>query len=144
MWDDHPSVIINEQAEPEPELEAPPIPRIVEEDTPSIASEGAADSVGSPAQVEQPPVAQEPRRSKRLKDNREASDRQWSRKKGGRLRQRKFNFAKMSQQEFRQAKSNMSKSDKQKHFASMCAQAPPKACHMSRKKRKYRQRMAHR
>ena len=48
MWDDHPSVVINEQAEPEPEPTAPPIPRIVEEES-SKASEGADGTEGSPA-----------------------------------------------------------------------------------------------
>ena len=137
MWDDHPSVVINEQAEPEPGPTAPPIPRIVEEES-SKASEGADGTEGSPAQVEQP-VDPKPRRSPRRKDK---SKPKWTRDKDGRLR--RFDFAKMSQQEFWQAKSNMSKKDKEEHFASLCAQKPIKACRLSRKKRKYRQRMAHR
>ena len=38
----------------------------------------------------------------------------------------------------------MSKRDKEKHFVSLCAQIPVRACRLSRKKMKYRQRMAHR
>ena len=118
---------------------APPIPSVVEED-PSIASEGADGIEESPARVEQP-VEPKPRPKSRRK---ERSPSKWDRGTDGRLRRKKFNFARMSQQEFRQAKSNMSKQDKEKHFASLCAQIPVKACRLSRKKKKYRQRMAHR
>ena len=131
MWDDHPSVI-TKRAEPEPEPVAPPIPSVVEED-PVRTSEGADG--GSPARAEQP-VEPKPRRKK-------DAEPEWRRDTDGRLKRRKFNFSKMNQQEFRQTKSNMSKRDKVKHFASLCAQMPARACRLSRKKRKYRQRMAH-
>ena len=93
MWDDHPSVITTEQAEPEPGPVAPPIPSIVEED-PSKASEGASER--SPARVEQP-VETKPRRNPRRNQTR---DPEWIRDTDGRLKRRTFNFAKMSQQEF--------------------------------------------
>ena len=91
MWGDHPSVITTEQAEPEPEPVAPEIPRIVEEDPPSEASEGADGIEESPAQVEQPVDPKPCPRTRR----KERSPPKWSRDKDGRLK-RKFNFAKMS------------------------------------------------
>ena len=88
----------------------------------------------------QPPVELQPCPRTRRK---ERSPPKWSRDKDGRLK-REFNFSKTSQQKFRQAKLNMSKRDKEEHFVSLCAQIPVRACRLSRKKMKYRQRMAHR
>lgn len=111
---------------------APPIQNVVEED-PVRTSKG--DDGGSPDQ-EQQPVEPKSRHKKDVEP-------EWRRDTGGRLKRRKFNFPKMSHQEFQRTKSNMSKRDKVKHFASLCAQMPTRACCLSRKEQRYRQRQAH-
>ena len=52
------------------------------------------------------------------------------------------NFSKMIQKKFHQVKSTLSKKDKKIYYASLCAVPPPRACRLSRKKMKHKQRMA--
>ena len=148
MWADHPenepSVVIQPEGAPDPEPppgqpapniipepEPPPSPNISQ---PSNASEGA-----SPA----PAPAEEPRRSRRIQEQQRTSEPQqhqseWNREPGGRLR--RHNFASMSPDQFNSAKAHMSRKDRKQYEVSLGAKKPPRACRLSRKKMKYRQR----
>ena len=143
MWSDHPSVIIQPEGaaeqnstnsqpiDPAPNIIADPEPP----PAPNIESEGASSD---------PAPAAEPRRSRRLQDNAEPEPQQprWEREPGGRLR--KLDFASMSPQQFNMIKSTLSKKDRKLYYASLCAKPPPRACRLSRKKLKRRQKMKHR
>ena len=72
-----------------------------------------------------------------------AREPQWGRDESGRL-QRKTNFANLSEQEFRSMKASMSRKDKATYYVSLCVSKPITACRLSRKKRKYKQRLAYR
>ena len=148
LWADHPenepSVVIQPEGAPEPEPppgqpapniipepEPPPSPNISQ---PSNTSEGA-----SPA----PAPAEEPRRSCRIQEQQRTSEPQqhqseWNREPGGRLR--RHNFASMSPDQFNSAKAHMSRKDRKQYEVSLGAKKPPRACRLSRKKMKYRQR----
>ena len=116
MWADHPNLVPNEEPSITPPTEPPP-----------QAPEGAE------------PVAQRTRSQRR-----EETEPQWSRDSRGRLERRKMDFANLSDKELRTFKAAMSRVDKKVYCASLCAEKPPRACRLSRKKRKYRQRMAFR
>ena len=142
MWADHPetppSVVIQPEGaaisnetrnQNEPDLIADPEPPPVPDIEPS---EGASPS---------PAPAEEPRRSRRLQDQQQPEPQQppkWSRDSGGRLK--RHDFASMSTQQFNQAKAHMSKKDRSIYYTSLNAKKPPKACRLSRKKMKARQR----
>ena len=127
LWADHPSVVINPPPNAVINDPIPPAPNIVEPDAPEGAVVPDAESVTPRNQS--PPREREP---------------QWERDEEGRLKRRSMNFASMNEQRLNQVKSNMSMKDKQVYAASLCAKAPPKACRLSRKKLKHRQRMAKR
>ena len=48
----------------------------------------------------------------------------------------------MSQEEFRNTKHKLTKTQKTQFYVSLCAKQPPAACRLSRKKLKYRKRKA--
>ena len=136
VWADHPSdppsvLIQPEGAAPSHEPPIDPAPNIVPEpEPPPSPSEGAARPEPEPDSP-----AEEPRRSRRLQDlPPEEGSLNFS------AMRNRFNFASMTPQQFNQAKSHMSKKDRNKHYTSLEAKKPPRACRLSRKKMKYRQR----
>ena len=56
-----------------------------------------------------------------------------------------MNFANMTPREFSHAKASMSRRDRKQYYVSLCADPPPRVLNVrqSRKRMKYRQRMAH-
>ena len=67
------------------------------------------------------------------------------RRNDGRLERKSMNFARMTQKEFNVAEASMSRRDRKQYYVSLCADPPPKVLNVrqSRKRMKYRQRMAY-
>ena len=68
-----------------------------------------------------------------------APERQWVRGDDGRLR--RHDFANMSRHEFNRMKAKMSKQERKMYYSSLCADVPPEAARICRKKMKYRKQM---
>ncbi len=122
-----------------------PLPNVVENDDPSTASEGAPEGANgnnnSDSSLDNEPVA---RRTRNQRPNTTANDSGWDRGDDGRLR-RRYNFASMSQQQFLQVKSTMSRTDRRLYYTSLSVESqPPRVATLTRKKRSHRQRLAYR
>ena len=157
MWDDHPDISpANNPRSPSvslPEPELPPSPVRPVAPTPSpvrpVSPPAAtiADNAGDVTADE--PIARRTRSAENPPDiapnvPREEREPVWVRDDNGRLERRAMNFANMTQREFRHAKAIMSRRDKKQYYASLCVDPPPRVLNIrqSRKRRKYRQRMA--
>ena len=116
---------------------------------PLLPSEPSIPSVEDRGRGSDTPIARRTRSNQPQSQREESSSRretepQWIRDDQGRLQRRQFDFARMTPSEFRHAKAHMSREDRKTYYASLCAQPPAHAYkqHMSRKRLKYRQRMA--